>query len=96
MTDEGNRESLVGKRMWSLDFWARVQALFAAFMLALGLTLWTLGTLRGWRWVCYPASFECLGLAILLRIKHRVLANLLLALSLALIMADLALLALGW
>ena len=70
-------------RQLRLDFWARLVAILAGLLLALGLVLWTSGfpPTRGMRWVFGPASMECWALAVLLRDKHRLLENLLLAQS---------------
>jgi hypothetical protein len=87
---------LFGRLLLSRGFWAGVLALWAAIMLALGLTMGPPTWLSGWRWVCYPAGMGCLALSILLRDKHRVLENLLLALAAAWLVAGLLLPWAGW
>lgn len=72
-------------RQLSLGFWARVVALLAGLVLALGLAMWSWGSppTKGMRWVCWPAAMECWALGVLLRNRSRLPANLLLALSAA-------------
>lgn len=81
-------------RQLSLGFWARVVALLAGLVLALGLAMWSWGSppTEGIRWVCWPASMECWALGVLLRNRSRLLANLLLALSAAWLVVALILL----
>jgi hypothetical protein len=81
-------------RSLNLDFWARVVALLAGLVLALGLAMWIGGSppTQGMRWVCWPAGMECWAIGILLRNRSRLLANLLLALSAAWLVVALILL----
>ncbi len=80
----------------SRDFWAGLTAVLAAFVLALGLVLWYGGVLRGWRWVCWPASVECWALATLLRHKSGRIENGFLVLAAALLLVAFVLLFAGW
>jgi hypothetical protein len=77
------------------DFWAGLTVALAALVLALGLVLWYRGDLRGWRWVCWPASMGCWALATLLRRKSGRLEKAFLALATALLLAGFVLLFAG-
>lgn len=80
----------------SRDFWAGLMVVLVALALGLGLAMWYLGEMKGWRWVCWPASMGCWALAILLRHKSRRLENVFLALAAALLLAGFVLLFAGW